>query len=302
MDQTIATLHERAVSVSTQYRNCEAELISILQEIETRRAYLHLGATSLYDYCVQILRLSESTSYNMITVARKAREIPALKAAIVSGELSVSKARKIAPVLAKDNQEDWIAFAKTQTSREIERAVAEVMPEMAIKETVKFRGANRIEINIGISEEILKNLERVTDLESQRTAKPATREGALDAALEAYLERSDPIRKLARVEARKSERVTAAEPEISTTREVKPVPGQVERKRKALPASIIHAVNRRDRGQCTHRNLRGERCASRRWLQFHHIRPVVLGGADSLENLATLCSSHHAVTHGGFVH
>ncbi|MBI2605974.1 MAG: HNH endonuclease [Deltaproteobacteria bacterium] len=39
------------------------------------------------------------------------------------------------------------------------------------------------------------------------------------------------------------------------------------------------------------------RCEQKRWLQVHHIKPVSLGGGNTLENLTTLCSGHHRMRH-----
>ncbi len=123
-----------------------------------------------FDYSIRRLNLSEASASNLITVARKSVEIPALGLAIEAGELSVAKARKITPVLTIENQNTWIDIAKTKTSREIERAVASEKPELLISETTKYRAADRIEFKVGISEALLKKIERVRDLESQGTS------------------------------------------------------------------------------------------------------------------------------------
>ena len=54
---------------------------------------------------VDRLKLSESTALNFINVARKAVQVPALQAEIRAGHVSVSKARKIVPVLTPQNQD-----------------------------------------------------------------------------------------------------------------------------------------------------------------------------------------------------
>jgi hypothetical protein len=44
---------------------------------------------------VEALKLSESNSYQLISVARKSRVIPELKVAVNSGQISVAKANRI---------------------------------------------------------------------------------------------------------------------------------------------------------------------------------------------------------------
>ncbi len=297
MNTEIQDLHSRAMKAAELNKKSESDLISILQKLDQNHGYLHFDASSLYDYCVSVLKLSESTSYNLITVARKAREVPALKEAIDAGEITLSKARKIAPVITMANQEVWLSLAKTETSRIIEKAVAKESPEFLIKESVRYRSEDRVELKIGISEDLLKKLAQICDLESQKQSKPVSREEALLAAAEVYLEKNDPIKKAER----KLDRVTPSQlpKRVTTQRAEKPVPGHVNnfKPRPHIPAAISHAIALRDRRQCTHLNPSGERCKNTRWLEIHHIQPKSLGGPDTPVNLTTLCSTHHAFLH-----
>ncbi|MGZ3709718.1 MAG: HNH endonuclease [Bdellovibrionota bacterium] len=59
----------------------------------------------------------------------------------------------------------------------------------------------------------------------------------------------------------------------------------------------VHAVNLRDEVQCTQVSSDGKRCANRRWLEIHHLKPVSEGGKNEAGNLTTLCSAHHRVEH-----
>jgi 5-methylcytosine-specific restriction endonuclease McrA len=68
-------------------------------------------------------------------------------------------------------------------------------------------------------------------------------------------------------------------------------------RRQKIKAKIRHAVSLRDRGQCTATRPDGQRCAKRRWLDIHHLKPHSQGGTDQLENLQTLCSAHHRLQH-----
>lgn len=270
MNQTILDLHNRALLAADLHKKSESDLISILQELDRHRDYLHFDASSLYDYCIQILKLSESTSYNIITVARKAREVPALKVAIEAGEITLSKARKIVPVLTHENQVQWLALAKNETSRVIEKAVAKENPEFLIKESVRYRSEDRIELKMGISEELFKKLERICDLESQKQSKPVSREDSLLAAAEAYLEKNDPVRK--------AERSLHKIEQSTTPRAEKPVPGRkitFKSRRPHIPAAVVHAVTLRDQHQCTHQDSNGKRCKNARWLEVHQVdRPI----------------------------
>ncbi|MGZ3687872.1 MAG: hypothetical protein ACXVBW_06215, partial [Bdellovibrionota bacterium] len=117
-------LHRQALIAAKEYFKAEAALLDILQKIDACRGFRQLGYPSCFTYAVGALKLSEATAMNFISVARKSKEVPALQAAIANAELSVSKARKIVPVLTPENQEEWIEKAKSLPQRELERQVA----------------------------------------------------------------------------------------------------------------------------------------------------------------------------------
>jgi len=290
-------IHQKALAVAARFKRAEADLISVLQEVQAARVYVKLGYTSLFNYCVQALGLSESVAANFITVARKAHEIPVLQSAIQSGLLSVSKARKITPVLTLANQEEWVAKAQRLPSRELEAAVARIAPREATPERMRFITEERLELRLGISKSLQEKLKRVRDLESQRKGRTVSLEETLEATIEVYLESKDPIKRAERVMKR------LAQKKATMTRK-NDAPACVTVTHEGLenldpiPAIRRHQVRLRDGGRCAHVNERGERCENRRWLDIHHIRPRSMGGGNSLENLTTLCSAHHQMEHG----
>lgn len=308
--EKVKQLDEKAMRVAKHLDACEKELVSIFEELGMTKGFLQLGFTSLHDYGVRRLKLSDATTCNIVAVARKTIEIPELKQAIQSGELSISKARKITPVLTKENKSEWIQLAKTSTSREIERAVAIEKPELLIRETVKFKAEDRLEFKVGISEDLSKKLARARDLQSQRTSKPATYEEVLNVMVEIFFEKVDPIRKAERAIKRAEKNLGNADASV---------PGQIfgadvskkndgsfdlEAQRVATPfkreiihSALKHAVTLRDQRRCTYRYNDGTRCECTRWLDVHHIVPVSAGGKNVLENLMTFCRAHHQMIH-----
>lgn len=303
-DQRIKELDARGIEVSKSHAKCEAELISIFQEMDKLRGFLEFEFASLFEYATKRLKLSESTALNLIGVARKSVEVPELKIAIEAGEISVSKARKIAPVITKENKELWIEIASTKTSREIEKAVATEKPELLIQESVKYKASDRIEFKTGISEALLKKLDNIRDLESQRTSKAVNFEEVLEAMAIAYLEKFDPIRKAERA-AKRNEKADASAHVPGHVLEAgvsKPSEFKVERidmpfRREVIHSALKHAVTMRDQRRCTHIYKDGSRCECTRWLDVHHIVPVSEGGTNELRNLKTLCRSHHQMIH-----
>ncbi|MGZ3688179.1 MAG: hypothetical protein ACXVBW_07755 [Bdellovibrionota bacterium] len=237
-------LHQQALEAARDYFRAEAVLLKILQKIDSCRGFRQLGYTSCFTYAVGALKLSEATAMNFINVARKSKEMPALQTAIASAELSVSKARKIVPVLTLENQEEWIEKAKSLPQRELERQVARIAPQEAQRDRIKSLDGERVQAMVTISEALLEKLKRIQDLESQRTKRAVSLEEAMDAAAKTHLEKHDPIQKVQRA------------------RSEKPVVRQVSG-RQPIPAALKHAITRRDQTQCTHVQD-GRRCENRR--------------------------------------
>src|SRR5262249_53985260 len=121
MKNQFQVLHEKALQISKSYLQAESELIEVLQQIDRCRCYRELGYKSLFEYSTRGLKLSESVTYNLITIARKSVEVPQLQKMIKDREISVSNARMIAPVLTVENQDSWLSKASTLSKRELEK-------------------------------------------------------------------------------------------------------------------------------------------------------------------------------------
>ncbi len=283
-------LHEKAISRAKTFHRAEADLLDILQELDAQKTFLYYRCTSLYEYCLKYLKLSEGNTASFIRVARKSKEVPKLKEAIRKQEITVSKAHRIASVMTRENCDHWLNLAKTLPKSQLEKEVAKICPQSATPEKVKYVSEERIQLSMGVSEECMQKFRRVQDLVSQKSRKHASLENSLEELIEFYLQRNDPIEKAIRNV--NSENTTSQKNEKPKSQ---PCPGH-SNSRHPLSAQTKHQVNLRDQGQCTHVQ-EGERCENRRWLETHHQIPVSLGGSDGIDNLTTLCSAHHRMQH-----
>ena len=289
--EEIQVIHQRAMKAAEGYKRSETEVVKCIQEVDESLTFRRLGHNSLFNYMIDALGFSESIAANFITVSRKAREIPTLQLAIEEGKLSVSKARKITPVLTLENQVEWVEKAKNLPQRQLEQEVAREIPREDVPERIKFITGTRMELRMGISKEIEEKLRHVQDLESQRTGKHVCIEETLAALLEVYLEVKDPVRRADRILKKESVKVSehvARHAEEESTRPAHSAP---------IPTTTKHRVTKRDQGRCTHLDSHGKRCEDRRWIDIHHIIPRSKGGTNAPENLRTLCRSHHKQEH-----
>ena len=161
MNQAIQ-LDEKARNLAKIWKETEGELLDVLMEMRRSKSFLALGFTGVWDYCVRGLKLGEANAFYFKKVAEKAEEVPELKAAIDKGVLSVSQARRIAPVITNQNSETWIAKAAVLKQRELERAVAKVNPSARPPERLK-----PTEIRVGIDPTLEAKIKQVQDLSSR---------------------------------------------------------------------------------------------------------------------------------------
>lgn len=346
----IKTLDEKAKRIAKNYLHLESELLDVIMQLDRLKAVYKIGYASLFHYVTEALHLSSAQAYSLISVARKSNEIPELKNEVANG-LSLYKAQRVVSVINNENKQQWLELAKTKTQRQLERAVALASPRLAVPEKTTYLAPGetvqekvvvmsslpRLKMELGLSEELMLKLRRAQDLEVQRQRQKVDLEETLEAILDVYLERRDPVRKAQRQKAKGKwidEDVVVGDshhtqPAGEICREEKSQHGSLKRvecqskksmtnsaraeptlgsmlskgaarspgQRKPLPAQVVHQVNLRDGGRCTYKDKLQRQCRQRRYLEIHHIKPVALGGSNELKNLATVCSGHHKVIH-----
>ena len=321
-DSECESLHQKMVHLARKHRLVEAELLDHLQVAQKMRLPLYRGHSSLFRYVVDELGFSDAVASNLITVARKALEVPEIKEEVRKGNLGISKLRKLCPVIDKENQKEWIQAAKTSSSREIEMKVASIKETHTPLASLRPVAKDTLRLSLDISDEAEQKLVRLKDLLSSRKGRDCTLQEVLDFALETAIEKHDPVRKAKRAQKRgekKAQQERALNSEVSeypakasesqpcridvgaghapSEGSPDPRPGTRSHSRKALPQSIVDALNRRDKARCTYVGSNSKRCTQTRWLEFHHQVPFSKGGSDDPQNLITLCHAHHRLLH-----
>ncbi len=227
----------------------------------------------MFVYCTQALGLSEAQAGYFNKVAIKSQEVPALRAAIDNGTLSLSQARRVASVITPENSLEWIEKASTLPQRELERQVTVANPKAVIREKIRPVAPLRSELRVGISLDLEKKLQRIREVLAQNKNHTVTLEEALGEMAELFLNQKDPVEKAKRARPVKS---------LSSGR---------------LTAAVRHEVSRRDQGKCQATLPNGKKCGSPFWVEQHHIQPKAYGGPNIPSNLITLCSQHHKMQH-----
>jgi hypothetical protein len=164
-----------------QSRGVEAEIVAHLGEADARRLYLREAAPSMFVYATRVLHLSEAEAYLRITVARAAREHPALLARLASGELHLSGAALLAPHLTVVNREMLLARAARKSKRQIEELLAELAPRPEVPASIRKLPEARGSLQGGQAEAATREL-RPDGAGAQAVQAPAPETGTSAAA------------------------------------------------------------------------------------------------------------------------
>jgi hypothetical protein len=297
-------VHARALQASGAYKKAVADLVGVFQAAEEHCVFLERGHASLFRYATDELGLGESTSYDLIRVARKAREVPALHGCLRDGKLTLTKARRVSAVLTKANQIEWLEKACSLTSRKLEKEIARVRPGESTPERATYVTAGWVKLELGMPEKGVMRLRRAQDVLCQARRRPVSLEETISLMTEEFLTRHDPMEKAKRQQVKKGLLGTGSVPGLAGAGSV---PGRLGTgqaqaqlgtgQRTPTPTRLKHAIALRDERRCTEILPNGARCNESRWIEHHHIKLIGQGGLHSLENLTTLCSAHHKRRH-----
>jgi hypothetical protein len=270
-------IHREAVETGKAFKRSEIALIETLQSVWSHKTHYQYDSSSLFDYAVHHMGLSEEFTSMYNKVAKKALEIKGFKEQIRDGYISISKASRICSVITEENKEFWFKKARG-TKRELEREIAKLSPKSAMKEKVKYRQVGeeiRVELHYSVSEAEYENTKRAQDLLSQKLGRHATLEDLDKAAKEALLSKIDPLRR-------------SCPPKKDRAQK----PG-----RQRVSMTLTREAHHKSDSQCMHVDDDGKRCQERRFLHLHHIKPVKEGGTNHIDNLVVFCSGHHRAHH-----
>ncbi|MCB0404173.1 MAG: HNH endonuclease [Bdellovibrionales bacterium] len=302
---------QQAVELSHKYLACEAELLSHLITMRKKRYFVSLNYAGIFDYCERRLHLSRAQAYYFKSVAEKSDEVPEIKQAVMTGELTLSQARRIVPVINKTNHRQWIQKAKELPQRELEREVTALNPQAHIREKLKWVAKELSELRVSLGPRAAANLTALQNILSQKRQKAASMGDVVAWSLEVARGKFDPIARAKRSVGRKPEtgkKNCAQRPQrhanMAALSSLDPgfCPGRQSTSRRLaprvpIPAAVKHAVVLRDQLRCTFVAADGTRCRQQRWIHVHHIKEWSRGGRNEIGNLRLLCRTHHALEH-----
>ncbi len=123
-----------------QSRRVESVLVAHLAEVDARRLYASRALPSMFQYCRDVLHLSESEAYLRIEAARMSRRHPMVLKMLEDGRLHLSAIATLAPELKKltaADGEELLARAVHKSKRELKELVAELSPKPDVPPSIR---------------------------------------------------------------------------------------------------------------------------------------------------------------------
>jgi hypothetical protein len=300
-------------------RGATATLVAHLAETDARRLHLGAGFSSLFAYCCQVLRLSESASYKRIEVARAARRCPVLLDRLAEGSLSLSTAKLLAPHLTEENHQELVAAAAGLGQRAVEELVARRFPRPDVATLVRKLPTSPQPLVESTPETPSASLVPAAPSPTQPTyvpVAPPPRPLATPLSADRYQIRftasAATWQKLRTAQDLLRHAVPNGDPAEIIDRALTALIQDLARKKCAavtkaarrgratgagsrhIPARVKRAVWTRDQGRCAFVAGSGRRCGERGRLEFHHVEPYAVGGAATVANIQLRCRAHNA--------
>ena len=306
-------LLRRLSSLVERSRRTEAELVAHIAEVDTRRLFAGEAFPSMFQYCLDVLHLSEAEAYLRITAARTVRKHPMLLDMLADGRLHLTAVCKLGKHLTEGNRDEVLAKSVHTTKRKLDELIASLAPKPDVPTQIR-KLPERTQPVVSKPVSASAKPESAPALSPAKPAPPQRRASCsvplapsrfkvqftADSQLRDKLERLQALRpgvdlvaliddavteKLERIEARKFGKVRAPRTSVE---DADTSPGSRD-----IAAAVRRVVDARDQRQCTFVSQNGRRCLARDHLEYHHDEPYALGGDRSPENIRLVCKSHN---------
>ena len=325
-----------------QERWVTARLLVRLAAVEKRGLYAPGGYSSMWEYCLGELQMSEESAGRRLWAARKCRDFPALFDALTDGRIHMTAIHTLAPHLSPGNVDELIAAATGRSKAELLDWLACRFPRAAVPTVIRPMGspvaetsspltlastpgapeamsgavqpaptcnghdshslasvpvpstdpnptipqvplrdrgavhplnAEQVKVHFTMSRRVLAKMQQAQDLLGHRVAH-----NDIAALFEKLLDMAIPALEKQKFAATDHPRAPREQPATNA---------------RTIPAHVKRDFWKRDGGRCTFKSATGRQCACTRGLEYDHVKPVVLGGQATTENVRLLCRKHN---------
>ncbi len=164
-----------AERVVVQEKQQVAQLIAHLAVISGKKVDLERGYSSLFDYGVRRLGLSEGSVALRLQVAGKARRFPEILLALAENRISLSVAGRLAPHLREENAEKLLSDCAGMTTREVKEYLVGLEPRATFDPSIRARPSREEESGSAREEAPERKRQRSLERTRKQAAKAAAK-------------------------------------------------------------------------------------------------------------------------------
>lgn len=328
-----ATLRRELARTVADERAATAIVLAHIAEFDARRLYLADACSSMHDYCVQVLHLSDGAAYKRIHAARAAQRFPSLFAHVAAGRLHLSAVCLLAPHLTEANVDTLVAGAIHRTKAEIEAWLARQCAPATGSESGAATAVPRGRVRVIAARAATPTPESAPAESSAAAVDPlfaasSLPPGTVNVQIPSTPSVAPPAPAAYLVQIPIDEDTHALLREVqgllghsirpddvgavfrraldglriellkrkagATPRPRKAAPRATDGKRnRTIPAHVRRVVWTRDAGRCTFTSNSGRRCSATRALEYDHVVPFARGGATTIPGLRLRCRAHN---------
>jgi hypothetical protein len=305
-------------------RRLTAKLLQCLGEVEARSLHIKEAYSSMYDFCVNGLAMSEGEAHRTLAAARAVRRFPVALQLVRDGLLHLSGLELLHKYLTPQNHAALLEAACNKSKRQIEEMIRAHFPRPDVPPRVQaIIGERAVADEVGhaagtatVGPAAPDEAARVAAVTAPQVSAPSqeprgtTRlrplsadryhvEFTVDAAFRDQLER---VQDLLRHQNPRGDLAWIFEHALDLLQadvEKKRL-GKPERPRRVKPAkhgAISRAARRevfqRDGERCTYVSPSGRRCTSRAFIELDHRVARAQGGSGKARNLRVRCRAHN---------
>ena len=287
------SLHEKLSQAVKSERKITAEILKLINEVESSRLHLQMGYGSLFEYLTKAQGYSESSAQRRIGSARLLKQTPTIQEKLESGDLNLtqvalvqsafSQAQKINYV-APDKKQEILDQIQGETQLNTRRILQEAFPEVKLNsEKVVLKPKGKTIISFEVTEEELQLIEQAKALLGHSCPGQKTKDVVLKLCQKFIQSRTNPRVKSSSGNEVASVRSEQKPPETSF---------KISKARKPISASLRRQVFNKAQYQCEYQNTKTEqRCGCKTFLEIEHIQPVAFGGTSDAENFKNSLSA-----------
>lgn len=281
------------------------EVLQCLREIEIRRLFVDLGFSSMYEMCIKYYKYSEGQTQRRLSAARLLKELPEIESKIQSGSLNITTLAKVQTfvraekqaqnILSKDDKLQLLESLQNKSTREAEKELVRQshQPEFLLgKFNVSEKSLSKSVFKDSETSEQFVKFEALLNQENQKLLQEFKELFAHELLDTSALSVLQLLLKKALKEKKKKLGLDVADDKNNVQM---PSPPKMALLRPAISIHVKRTVWRRAQGCCEHVDSKSQkRCSSKYALQTEHVKPIALGGGNSIQNLALLCRAHNS--------